>query len=261
MESSSPGRAALKSYIATVTIVPPTGSIVGSNFLLGNEDWVIVGNKAQPSAKAVFEPYSRGPMLNRYIMGTDDKIHASASTMHGISSGASPSSKDVDTALWYFSAPNKFLGNKGISYGGELKFTLSAFSGDFSKTNGDVHLVELECASCIGPVGKGILLALPISGADVKFDGKTAQITIQLLENKGWLKDTQNVLLRDWSAPSQCDMIQVLSRLSAIRILGDHSNWYETVAIDDVAIVNSASKLPICAMARPDASVCECGAK
>jgi hypothetical protein len=205
-------------------------------------------------------------------MATDDKIHGASASLHGISSVPKPGSKistssstsstasgDVDTALWYFSAPSKFLGNKGISYGGELKFTLSAFSGDFSKSNGDVHLVELECASCIGPVGKGILLAFPISGADYKFDGKTAQFSIPLVEHRGWIKDSQSVLQRNWLAPSQCDMIQVLSRLTALRILGDHTNWYETVAIDDVALVNSASQLPICAMARPDASVCECG--
>jgi hypothetical protein len=203
-------------------------------------------------------------------MATDDKIHGASASLHGISSASKGSNgagtasggsnnADVDMALWYFSAPSKFLGNKGIAYGGELKFTLSAFSGDFSKSNGDAHLVELECASCIGPVGKGILLAFPISGADVKFDGKTAQFSIPLLEHKGWMKDTQSVLQKDWPAPSQCDMIQVLSRLSALRILGDHTSWYETVAIDDVALVNSASQLPICAMARPDASVCECG--
>jgi hypothetical protein len=32
-------------------------------------------------------------------------------------------------------APSKFLGNLGIAYGGSIQFTLSSFSGDFSKMN------------------------------------------------------------------------------------------------------------------------------
>lgn len=105
----------------TVTLVPPSGAIVGSSFLLSNEDWTIEGNKAA-SYSAGYEPYSRGALLNHYILGTEDKVNVRAS-------GA------ADQSLWYFVAPSKFLGNVGISYGGQLQFSLSAFSGDFTKGN------------------------------------------------------------------------------------------------------------------------------
>lgn len=232
-----------KSRLATVTVVPPSGQLVGSDFLLSNENWSIVGNKAA-TALAVYEPFSRGAALNHYVLGSDDKIN--------VQKPGGP-----DTSLWYFNAPDKFLGNQGISYGGSLRFTLSGFSGDFKATNGDSHLVQLECSSCIGPIGKGIMLVFPISAAKGSFSGSTMSFTIPLQEGKGWLKDPQNSLVA-WRAPSKCDLIQVLSRMSSIRILGDWTNWYESVAMDNVGLFNSKGQLPLCSMQRPDASVCSC---
>lgn len=113
--------AGIPSFPGTVTLVPPSGAIVGSGFLLGNEEWTIEGNKAA-SYGAAFEPYSRGALLNHYVLGSDDKVNVRAA-------GA------PDTSLWYFVAPSKFLGNLGIAYGGNIQFTLSSFSGDFSKMN------------------------------------------------------------------------------------------------------------------------------
>lgn len=213
----------------TVTIVPPSGAIVGSNFLTTGEDWTIVGNKGTVEYPS-YERYSRGNMLNYYIVGTDNVINVQTS-------GGS------DQSLWYFEAPVKFYGNKGISYGGVLEFTLGSFSGDFSKlNNGGVNAVILECADCIGPVGNGITLAFTIdalfSSPNGKFDGTPKRFSIPLTENAGWLKDPQDSL-KSWFVPSQCDMIQVLSRLTKIRILGDWTTWYETVALDNVQIANT----------------------
>jgi hypothetical protein len=88
---------------------------------LGSEGWTITGNKQKYNA--TFEAFSRGSLLNHYIYGSEDNINV-------MSSG------DKDNSLWYFEAPNSYLGNFGIAYGGALKFTLGAFSGDFTKTNG-----------------------------------------------------------------------------------------------------------------------------
>ena len=113
----------VSSFPGTVTLVPPTGAIVGSGFLLDGEGWTVEGNKAL-SSLAAYEPYSRGALLNHYILGADDKINVRAA-------GA------PDQSLWYFVAPPAFLGNVGISYGGAIQFTLSSFAGDFSKLNSD----------------------------------------------------------------------------------------------------------------------------
>lgn len=238
------------SYDGTITLVPPSGAIVGSNFLLSNENWNIVGNKAL-SSSATFEPYSRGK-LNHYVIGTDDKISV-------MKEGGE------DSALWYFEAPSSFLGNKGVSYGGHLSFMLAAFSGDFKSLNDNASLIQLDCADCIGPVGKGITLVYPLSKAlaeaSVSFQTGAMEVpfSVELLETSGWLKDSQNTLV-DWMPPSQCDIIQVLSRLSSVRILGDLTRWHESVALDDVLLANKVSKIPVCAMLRPDASVCSCDA-
>jgi hypothetical protein len=113
------------SFSASITLVPPSGALVGSNFLLSNEGWTIVGNKAL-SSPAKHEPYSRGQAINQYVLGTEDKINVG-------STGAE------DSSLWFFRAPAAYLGNQGIAYGGQLKFTLASFSGDFTALNSHVR--------------------------------------------------------------------------------------------------------------------------
>jgi len=231
-----------ESHNGSITFVPPSGAIVGSNFMFSNEDWTITGNKAIQDS--TFEPKNIGSQLSFYIYGTDNEIYLK---------------NGVDSTLWYFEAPVKFLTNLGISYGGTLSFTLSAFSGNFNELNGNsLHVVELICDDCIGPVYQGITLAWPINAENFKsFTGSTQTFTFSLLETVGWVKDPQNSLL-SWTKPSQCDMIQVLSRISKIRILGDWTTWYETVALDNVLIANTEGKQPICSMSISDASICTC---
>lgn len=119
----------------------------------------------------------------------------------------------------------------------------------------------MECAACEGPVGKGITLGFSLAALlkspNGAFTGQAKQITLPLWETAGWLKDSQNSLV-PWTVPSQCDMIQVLSRLSRLRILGDWTTWYESVGLEDVLISNTKSNLPLCAMSVPDAKVCTC---
>jgi len=236
------------SYDGTITLVPPSGAIVGSNFLLNNEGWTIVGNKA-PSSATKHEPFSRGK-LNHYVIGTDDKISVNRDG-------------GEDNALWYFQAPDSFLKNKGVTYGGRISFTLGAFSGDFQSLNDHANLIQLDCAECVGPVGKGITIVYPLTKAlaeassAFKGGAMEAVFSVELLESSGWLKDPQNTLVK-WAPPSQCDIIQVLSRLSSVRILGDLTRWYESVALDDVLFSNKEARIPVCAMIRPDASVCNC---
>lgn len=112
MSNSQPG---------LVTFVPPDGSFVGSDFMLSNENWMIVGNKI-PSL-ASFENYNRGSNFANYIVGTDQLVNLDRSG-------------SIDKSLWFFQAPNKYLRNLGLSYGGYLTFTLASFAGDFSTSNG-----------------------------------------------------------------------------------------------------------------------------
>ncbi len=150
-----------------------------------------------------------------------------------------------------------------------------------------LHVIELECVECVGPVGKGITLAFPYSvllqRGVVMGKGAAVAFSIPLREDFGWLKDPQNKIAL-WKSPSKCDMIQVsviknrllfscnpvgyvcilcigdqvLSRLTHIRVLGDWTGMYENVGLDNFIISNTRGQLPACAISKPDASVCNC---
>lgn len=238
---------------ATVTLVPPSGVLTGSDFLLGNEGWTVVGNKAVSSA-ASFESLSRGPALNHYILSHDDKIDVTGA-----------GEQEMDHSMWYFDAPSKFTGDKGIAYGGAIEFTVGAFSGDFGGgVGGDAAAVRITCDDCEGPVGPGITLVFPVS-ALTAFLGDVTRMSVPLLEGEGWLKDPQNTLSK-WIPASQCDIIQVLYRMSSLQLLGDWTTRHESVAIDDVSLLVAAGSspaahhaVPLCAQQdTPDASICSC---
>lgn len=237
------------SYEGMVTLVPPSGILVGSHFARGAEGWTIVGNKASSTAVS-YEASSRG-LMNHYVYGSDDTINTMGP------------GQDADRSLWYFVAPQKFLGHHGISYGGSLDFVLSSFHGDFSagKLNtgldsSGLHLVELYCATC--NVNRGVTLAFPAK-ATAAFTGAATSYSITLTESAGWLQDPKNTLV-SWFKPSKCQFIEVLSGLSSVKILGDFTTWYESVALDTVQFRNLKAKVPICAQLTPDASGCTCSA-
>lgn len=229
------------SFDGTVTIVDKSGTIVGSDFLTGDEGWSIIGNaKAGAVSAPQFEPFNRGKSFNYYIYAKDDIINHSKFG-------------DQDKSLWYFNAPAKFLGNKVAAYGGHISFSIGLFAGDIASLNRGGNLVELECKEC--GYNTGITLVYRFS--KIHFEHKIANFKIELVETTNWLKDPQDSL-KQWSAPSKCEFIQVLSRLSGLRILGDITTWYETVALDNVFLSNTKNNVPACAMVRPDASVCTC---
>lgn len=119
------------SFPGTITLVPKSGAIVGSDFLLSSEEWIIVGNPLA-SYSATYEPYSRGALMNHYIIGTEGNVNVQTA------GGA-------DQSLWYFSAPAAYKGNIGIAYGGSLQFSIASFSGDFSSLNGDDVRIPCNC--------------------------------------------------------------------------------------------------------------------
>ena len=229
------------SFDGTVTLVDKSGTIVGSDFLTGDEGWTIIGNAKVGAVSAPqFEPYHRGKLFNYYIYAKDDIINHSKFG-------------DQDKSLWYFNAPAKFLGNKGAAYGGHISFSIGLFAGDIASLNRGGNLIELECKECGYKTG----ITLVYRFSKIHFEHKIAHFKIELLETANWLKDPQDSL-KQWSAPSKCEFIQVLSRLSGLRILGDITTWYETVALDNVFLSNTKNNVPACAMVRPDASVCTC---
>lgn len=236
--AASPTAAVGMDAVGTVVLTGPSMTITSSHFSAGADDWLIAGNR-QPAASspASHEASSRGA-LSHYVYATDDTLNLEGG-------------RDKD--LWMFQAPQKFLGWQGGWYGSKLEFTLSSFAGDFSAANSnagadntheDLRLVELHCSSCA--LNTGITIAYPLSASS--FSGATKTFSLELKETAGWLQDPENTLT-GWEAPSKCSMIEVLSGLTSVKILGDFTSWYESVSLDDVKVVKGKAKsdIPMCA--------------
>ena len=116
----------------------------------------------------------------------------------------------------------------GIAYGGYISFVMSIFAGDMKQMNQDVNLVELEGKS-------GITLGYPMPANPII--NNMASFKIELTETANWQKITQDTT----TSLSKCEFIEVLSQLSGLRILGDLTQWTETVALDNVYISNNKS--------------------
>ncbi|RLN88135.1 hypothetical protein BBJ28_00008105 [Nothophytophthora sp. Chile5] len=206
-----------------IIVVTTNDALVSSTFDLDVDNWGIVSNGAGADSRPHFQPISRGAQLSYYIYGLDAVIHRRDDS-------------GDDSMLWSFTAPPKFLGNNWAAYGGSLDFVLSSAEGSFDAANlnlaGAGHLVELECASCAQFTG--ITLALPLSPV-FSYDGATTQFQLPLNERAGWVKDPKNLILT-WSPPTQCEFVSVLADLSALRILGDFTRGYESVALDSVTL-------------------------
>jgi hypothetical protein len=76
-------------------------------------------------------------------------------------------------------------------------------------------------------------------------DGKPRDVSIPLVETS-WKMDPKNTLL-PWTTPTPCQFVEVLGDISSLRILGDHTRWYESVAIDKVGYTTGKSVPLACA--------------
>lgn len=245
------------SQTGTITIVSSSsGALVGSDFSSPSlapaatatvsaasltsrlaDNWQIVGNLPHSAKYPSHESYRLQQLLNHYIVGREDAIDLQSAT------------DNLDARLWYFEAPPKFLGNQVVAYRGSLSFTLAALAGDFRNVNDPsrTHLLELYCADCAGPVSRGRTLFYPLSRLFVPFTGPAQVISVPLIETAGWLLDPQDVL-KTAVAPAACEFMEVLGRLSAVRILGDFTLGDEMIALDDVVVANTNSKWLECVL-------------
>jgi len=230
-----------------VVLVASSNILVESDFMFTSEEWKIVGSKNE-FEDVIHDEASFGRKMNRFIY-SNDKIR----------------NVDIDgndRNLWYFQAPTKFNGWFGLAYDGYLKFDMKAFAGDFStenqNNNDKLSLVEIDCNSCNYRKGLSIALPLSVSGG---FNGTITSFSFKLNEKAGWMMKPKNNL-HEWEEISRCEMIEVLSSISNLRILGDITKWNENVAIDNVRIISKKPRgrnhLPPCAQKQPDASKCSC---
>lgn len=96
-----------------------------NTFLLGNEGWIITGNKLEDTI--LHQPYSTicksGNYMTNYITAKDNLVNVDWKN------------KD-DKNLWYFkSPPIKLIYDKTNGKPVLLTFTMTSFMGDFNKLN------------------------------------------------------------------------------------------------------------------------------
>ena len=220
-------------YQATIHVVPSTAStmLTSADFSTGTESFLAIDSKG--SWATTYEPTSIGAEMNRYV-------HAS----------------DRDRGNWWFLFPPAFLGDQAMAYGGSLSFALSSSAGDFSSSKlraksvgsrlaGGVWGVMLDCATCAN--GAGITLGFPLER--LGFTGATKRFTVSLSE-ASWRKDPHNTLNTAWSAPTKCELVEVLSKLSAVRVLGDFTTGPESVSLDKVRLAAGGGKHNTCEASR-----------
>jgi hypothetical protein len=234
----------------TVWLLPPHGRLAHSDFRGDLDGWRVAG-KATLSR----EGFSRGA-LSQYLVATDAAAKAGSAGARGAAAAAGGSGggsggasagpgsagpgRGGDAGMWRFVAPAHFLGNKVAAYGGVLAFTSGAFAGDFADSgaiSARAPLATLECASCRGGQGVrlGFFAADAATAAATALDGKTKKFSLPLLPLH-WRRDPRNSL-QPWAPlASDCELVQVLSALSQLTVLGDQTSWFETVALDDVML-------------------------
>jgi Laminin B (Domain IV) len=214
----------LDSAAGNVLVTRTDNVLQASYFHETEESWQAVGPVI---TTASWSSTSTG-LLNRYI------YRPIASLVVGVN----------NNVIWYFNAPAGFTGDFRRAYGGALSFTLGAFEGDFTSTGARSNpftFVALECSTCNGGSG------MTIAQRSVAFSGGVQSFSFQLVESasNGWRRDPKDSRITQWPTITQCNMIQVLSGLTGVRIYGDLSQGSEVIGLDSVVITAGSTSIPV----------------
>ena len=176
-------------------------------FNLNNDDWNIVGNK---NVSTTFMPFNLNGLMSNYITGKDDLINVDYKN------------KD-DRNLWFFSKQlSLYLSNSSI-----LSFTMSSFSGDFSKLNNPNSSVATFIKLCNNVTNDTIIF--PIKNLINEYDGKIKTFVIPFVSSL-WLNGVNNMPV------SFDDFKLILQNITQIDILGDWTRGNEIIGLDNVKI-------------------------
>lgn len=200
-----------------VDVTSTTKQLLQSNFHFDRESW----QKSAAAASAADWSGTSTGALNHYIYSGD----------------VEPAVGQVNNIRWHFLAPSTYLRDNAIAYNGQLRFWLGSFAGEFTAATrypNPIDFVRLECATCNGGLG------LAISQRNIIYTGAIDYFDFLLSEEGGWLKDPQDLRVTEWSLPTKCEVIQVLTGLSAVRIYGDFTPNYEAIGIDGIEITTGS---------------------
>ena len=146
------------------------------------------------------------------------------------------------SALWFWNAPSKFLGDKSLAHNGMLAFHIKATARELAGLNNDIYLT-----------GNGLTLRFDIpSNAPLTWSVQPTRVLLN--ESAGWVRNDTG------TAPSRAELQSVLANLTEIRILGEFSAALDTGSIDNVVLTDGSQSVnTITASAGPNGSISPSG--
>ena len=183
-----------------------------NSFLLGNEGWILTGNKLDNTI--LHQPYSlqqqdsdnNGNYMSHYIIAKDDMINVDSKN------------KD-DKNLWYFRSPpiKLTLGKPDNKKPMLLTFTLTSFMGDFRNLNRCSALIKIKDST-------GETIFYPYVK---KYDGNMVSFNVPLRNDLWYNEDVNKVV----------DFDTIFEGAFKIEILGDWTRGGEVIGLDNVQII------------------------
>ena len=183
-----------------------------NTFLLGNEGWILTGNKLDNTI--LHQPYSlqqqdsdnNGNYMSHYIIAKDDLINVDSKN------------KD-DKNLWYFRSPpiKLTLGKPDNKKPMLLTFTLTSFMGDFRHLNRCSALIKIKDST-------GETIFYPYVK---KYDGNMVSFNVPLRNDLWYNEDVNKVV----------DFDTIFESAFKIEILGDWTRGGEVIGLDNVQII------------------------
>ncbi len=166
---------------------------VASYFNQDDEGWQILGDAQEGVATPNYHDQEGNP--GGYISANDDAAGG----------------------VWYWSAPEKFLGNKSKAYGKEFSFSLKQSSLDSQFDDEDIILVSEDMRIVFNTEQNPAL--------------EWTDYSVTLSEEAGWqINDLTG------SAVNEEDIIKVLKNLTAIYIRGEFVVGEDTGGLDNVIL-------------------------
>ncbi len=177
-----------------VTASPAFGDIV-STFDDGDEGWLIFGD-------------AQGGSVTPDWSASDGNPGGHISAVDNVAGG-----------VWYFLAPEKFLGDRTSSYDQTLSFdlaqTISGSPNPFSSS--DIVLV-----------GSGVTITYSLPQHPAY--GEWTSYAVELNEAAGW------TIGGTGQAATQADILAALGNLTALRIRGEYQSGPDTGSLDNVIL-------------------------
>ena len=168
-------------------------NVIASYFNQNDEEWIVIGDAQDGSAKPNY--YDKDGNTGGYISANDNAAGG----------------------VWYWSAPEKFLGDRSSSFGEKLTFSLKQSSTDNQFDGDDLILVGNEMRI--------------VFNTSQNPDTSWTDYSVALNEEAGWKYNNSS-----GETVSKNDFIKILTNLTAINIRGEFVTGKDTGGLDNVIL-------------------------